>query len=130
MCGITGWVSYHRNLTHEQAVIDAMTETMSCRGPDAEGTWTTQEAALGHRRLAVIDLPGGAQPMHVSTPRGDVVMVYSGEAYNYTELREELIGKGERFTTDSDTEVVLRGYLRWGASGTCGNCWTTSCAGN
>jgi asparagine synthase (glutamine-hydrolysing) len=115
MCGITGWVSYHRNLTQEQGVIDAMTETMSCRGPDAEGTWTAPQAALGHRRLAVIDLPGGAQPMHIATPQGDVVMVYSGEAYNFTELRDELIGKGERFTTDSDTEVVLRGYLRWGA---------------
>jgi asparagine synthase (glutamine-hydrolysing) len=115
MCGITGWVSYHRNLTHEQAAIEAMTETMSCRGPDAEGTWTAPQAALGHRRLAVIDLPGGAQPMHITTPQGDVVMVYSGEAYNFTELREELIGKGERFSTDSDTEVVLRGYLAWGA---------------
>ncbi|MBP2323701.1 asparagine synthase (glutamine-hydrolyzing) [Kibdelosporangium banguiense] len=112
MCGITGWVSYRRNLTHEQATLDAMTETMSCRGPDAAGTWTTPQAALGHRRLAVIDLPGGAQPMQI----GDVVMVYSGEAYNFTELREELIGKGERFTTDSDTEVVLRGYLTWGAA--------------
>ena len=115
MCGITGWVSYQRNLTHEQATIDAMTETMSCRGPDAAGTWVAQDAALGHRRLAVIDIPGGAQPMSISTPQGDVAMVYSGEAYNYTELRDELRRRGHRFRTESDTEVVLHGYLEWGA---------------
>ncbi|HEY6575672.1 MAG TPA: asparagine synthase (glutamine-hydrolyzing) [Mycobacterium sp.] len=114
MCGITGWVDFARDLTRERDVIDAMTLTMACRGPDASGVWVQRHAALGHRRLAVIDLPGGAQPMSVSTPRGDVVMVYSGEAYNFTELREELIAKGERFQTSSDTEVVLRGYLQWG----------------
>ncbi len=114
MCGITGWVSYDRDLTQQQAAIDAMTETMSCRGPDAEGTWVARDAALGHRRLAVIDIPGGAQPMSVPTPNGDVAMVYSGETYNFTELRAELEARGEKFTTSSDTEVVLRGYLRWG----------------
>jgi len=114
MCGITGWVDFARDLARERDVIDAMTLTMACRGPDASGVWVKGHAALGHRRLAVIDLPGGAQPMSVSTPRGDVVMVYSGEAYNFTELREELIAKGERFQTSSDTEVVLRGYLQWG----------------
>ncbi|MGY4652764.1 asparagine synthase (glutamine-hydrolyzing) [Mycobacterium sp. URHB0021] len=114
MCGITGWVDFARDLARERDVIDAMTLTMACRGPDASGVWVKGHAALGHRRLAVIDLPGGAQPMSVSTPRGDVVMVYSGEAYNFTELRDELIAKGERFQTSSDTEVVLRGYLQWG----------------
>ena len=114
MCGITGWVDFARDLTRERDVIDAMTLTMACRGPDASGVWVEGHAALGHRRLAVIDLPGGAQPMSVSTPRGEVVMVYSGEAYNFTELRDELIAKGERFQTSSDTEVVLRGYLQWG----------------
>jgi asparagine synthase (glutamine-hydrolysing) len=114
MCGITGWVAYQHDLTQQQATIDAMTETMSCRGPDAEGTWVARAAALGHRRLAVIDIPGGAQPMAVSTPQGDVAMVYSGEVYNFTELRAELEKRGEKFTTSSDTEVVLRGYLHWG----------------
>ncbi len=114
MCGIAGWVSYHRNLTGQSPVLDAMTETMACRGPDAGATWADRHAALGHRRLAVIDLPGGAQPMVVPTPDGDVVMVYSGETYNYTELRDELRRRGHRFTTDSDTEVVLRGYVEWG----------------
>ncbi len=114
MCGIAGWVAFERDLTKEGVAIDAMTKTMSCRGPDAEGSWFDSRAGLGHRRLAVIDLPGGVQPMSVSTPNGDVAMVYSGEVYNFAELRKELIGIGERFTTSGDTEVVLRGYLRWG----------------
>ena len=114
MCGITGWVAFDQNVTRVRPLIDAMTETMSCRGPDASGVWSDQNASLGHRRLAVIDIPGGAQPMSVSTPNGEVAMVYSGEAYNFKELRDELIRKGERFETSSDTEVVLRGYLHWG----------------
>jgi asparagine synthase (glutamine-hydrolysing) len=114
MCGITGWVDFSRDLTRECTALDVMTETMACRGPDARGVWSDRHAALGHRRLAVIDLPGGAQPMSVATPNGDVAMVYSGEAYNFTELRAELVAGGERFHTVSDTEVVLRGYLRWG----------------
>jgi asparagine synthase (glutamine-hydrolysing) len=114
MCGITGWISFDRDLTRERDVLDAMTQTMACRGPDASGTWVDGPAALGHRRLAVIDLEGGAQPMSVRTPAGEVVLVYSGEAYNFTELRDELRQAGERFETSSDTEVVLRGYLRWG----------------
>jgi asparagine synthase (glutamine-hydrolysing) len=116
MCGITGWISFERDLTRRRDVVDAMTQTMACRGPDAAGTWIDGPAALGHRRLAVIDIEGGAQPMSVATPEGEVVLVYSGEAYNYTELRDELRRAGERFRTSSDTEVVLRGYLRWGTA--------------
>jgi asparagine synthase (glutamine-hydrolysing) len=114
MCGITGWVSFDRDLTAEGTTLHAMTETMACRGPDDRGTWTQGPAALGHRRLAIIDLPGGRQPMSVDTREGTVALVYSGEAYNFTELRRELEGRGHRFTTDSDTEVVLHGYLEWG----------------
>ena len=114
MCGMTGWVAFSRDLTRERNVIEAMTETMACRGPDAAGSWIRRDVALGHRRLAVIDLAGGAQPMVVSTPSGDVAMVYTGEAYNFTELRRELVAKGHSFDTSSDTEVVLRGYLQWG----------------
>src|SRR3954449_2786881 len=106
MCGITGWISFERDLAREREVLDAMTETMACRGPDAAGTWAQGPAALGHRRLAVIDIEGGTQPMSVRTPAGEVALVYSGEAYNYRELRDELSAAGERFTTSSDTEVV------------------------
>ena len=117
MCGITGWVSFGRDLRAgqaNQATLDAMTETMACRGPDDRGTWTTRHAALGHRRLAIIDLPGGRQPMSLDTPDGPLAIVYSGETYNFTELRAELVSRGHRFTTDSDTEVVLHAYLEWG----------------
>ncbi|GHJ39183.1 asparagine synthase (glutamine-hydrolyzing) [Streptomyces sp. TS71-3] len=114
MCGITGWVSFDRDLGASAETLDAMTETMACRGPDDRGTWISGPAALGHRRLAIIDLPGGRQPMSVDTPEGPVAMVYSGEAYNFTELRRELAGRGHAFRTDSDTEVVLRGYVEWG----------------
>ncbi|GAA3044472.1 asparagine synthase (glutamine-hydrolyzing) [Streptomyces glomeratus] len=114
MCGITGWVSYERDLRGEGATLDAMTETMACRGPDDRGTFTDRPAALGHRRLAIIDLPGGRQPMTVETPNGTVALVYSGEVYNFTGLRRELKARGHRFTTDSDTEVVLHAYLAWG----------------
>ncbi|MEV0445398.1 asparagine synthase (glutamine-hydrolyzing) [Streptomyces spectabilis] len=114
MCGITGWVSFDRDLRTEGRVLDAMTETMACRGPDDRGTWAEGPAALGHRRLAIIDLPGGRQPMTATTPGGTVALVYSGETYNFTELRAELAGLGHAFTTASDTEVVLRGYLQWG----------------
>jgi asparagine synthase (glutamine-hydrolysing) len=116
MCGITGWVAFRADLRGEQATVDAMTETMACRGPDDRGTFVTEHAALGHRRLAIIDLPGGRQPMTVDTPDGPVALVYSGEAYNFTELREELAGRGHRFETSSDTEVVLHAYLEWGTA--------------
>ncbi|MEU3737923.1 asparagine synthase (glutamine-hydrolyzing) [Streptomyces sp. NPDC032198] len=114
MCGITGWVSFDRDLRSASGMLDTMTETMSCRGPDDRGTWIEGPAGLGHRRLAIIDLPGGRQPMTVRTPHGTVALVYSGETYNFTELRRELAGRGHEFTTESDTEVVLRGYLEWG----------------
>src|SRR4051812_36862360 len=104
MCGITGWVSFERDLARERDTLEAMTETMACRGPDAAGIWVAGPAALGHRRLAVIDIEGGRQPMSVATPAGEVALVYSGEAYNFVELREELRRAGERFETASDTE--------------------------
>ncbi|MFE7898209.1 asparagine synthase (glutamine-hydrolyzing) [Streptomyces sp. NPDC057424] len=114
MCGIVGWIAFRHDLQKERPVLDAMTATMVCRGPDAGGTWVSPRAALGHRRLSVIDLEGGVQPMTVDTPDGPVVLTYSGEAYNFRELRDELRRRGHEFRTSSDTEVVLRGYLEWG----------------
>jgi asparagine synthase (glutamine-hydrolysing) len=114
MCGITGWVAFDDDLTRHRGVVEAMTATMARRGPDDTGVWIEPRVALGHRRLAVIDLAGGRQPMVARTPDGPVTIVYSGETYNYVELRERLRAAGHVFATDSDTEVVLRGYLEWG----------------
>jgi asparagine synthase (glutamine-hydrolysing) len=112
MCGIAGWVDFSRDLASEHGTAQAMTETMSCRGPDDRGLWLSPHAILGNRRLAVIDVEGGHMPM---TAEGPVVITYSGEIYNFVELRAELAAKGHRFRTRSDTEVVLHGYLEWGA---------------
>jgi len=116
VCGITGWVDFTRDLRAERAAIEAMTATMENRGPDAGGVWCGEHAAIGHRRLSVIDLAGGQQPMRVGLGRSDdTVLTYSGEVYNFTELRGELTALGHEFVTRSDTEVVLRAYLQWGA---------------
>jgi asparagine synthase (glutamine-hydrolysing) len=117
MCGITGWVDFGRDLRNERAAIVDMTATMICRGPDAGGVWCSPHAAIGHRRLAVIDLPGGEQPMHApgTGAGGEVVLTFSGEIYNFTELRRELTARGHLFRTSSDTEVLLHSYLEWGA---------------
>jgi asparagine synthase (glutamine-hydrolysing) len=117
MCGIVGWVDYARDLRREAATVRAMTATMALRGPDAEGVWLAENAGLGHRRLAVIDLPTGAQPMTVERDGAVLAAItYSGEVYNFRELREELRGYGHQFRTASDTEVVLHAYLQWGES--------------
>ena len=118
MCGITGWVDFERDLAGERQILEVMNRTMACRGPDAAGLWLAPHAALGHRRLAVIDIEGGRQPMSAGDAAvGDgpaAVMTYSGEAYNYRELKAELAAAGHRFVTESDTEVVLHAYLEWG----------------
>ncbi|MFC9125307.1 asparagine synthase (glutamine-hydrolyzing) [Streptomyces sp. NPDC057099] len=120
MCGIAGWADVGLDLTREVDGVERMVRTMACRGPDAAGIHVGTHAVLGHRRLAIIDLEGGRQPMAApepDRPAGDrpaVVLSYSGEVYNFRELREELRGFGHTFRTRSDTEVVLRAYLQWG----------------
>jgi asparagine synthase (glutamine-hydrolysing) len=117
MCGIVGWVDYERDLSRERAVTQAMTDTMACRGPDDEGVWLDRHAAIGHRRLSIIDLPGGRQPMTATEQdRTLAVLTFSGEIYNYQELRTELATRGHAFRTQSDTEVLLRSYVEWGAA--------------
>jgi asparagine synthase (glutamine-hydrolysing) len=84
MCGITGWVDYGRDLHGQEPVLAQMVATMACRGPDAEGMWIAPQVALGHRRLSVIDIEGGRQPMSVAAEgRTVAVITYSGEVYNY-----------------------------------------------
>lgn len=114
MCGIAGWVDWERDLSHQGAMIENMISTLRHRGPDAQGIWLSPRAALGHRRLIVIDPEGGLQPMVYKPSDHSYVLTYNGEIYNFRELRKELEFKGHKFRSQSDTEVLLRSYLEWG----------------
>lgn len=108
MCGIAGFVG-----SGDRGVLERMTRRLAHRGPDAEGYHIEGPVHLGHRRLSILDLSGGAQPM--STPDGKLTIVFNGEIYNHAELRAELEAAGCSFLTDhSDTEVLLHGYREWG----------------
>lgn len=114
MCGITGWVDLEHDISGEREIIERMTATLAKRGPDAEGVYLSRHAAIGHRRLSVVDLEGGKQPM--LRRRGDktYVITYNGELYNTPELRQELCSLGHVFSSTSDTEVLLRSFMQWG----------------
>jgi len=111
MCGIAGLFDTTGQRAFDPALIRRMTDVIAHRGPDGDGVHLAPGLALGHRRLAIIDLSGGAQPMH--TPDGELSVVFNGEIYNFLELRAELEAKGARFTTRSDTEVLLHGWRIW-----------------
>lgn len=96
----------------DMAVVERMSERVAHRGPDGCGTWHADGIAFGHRRLAIIDLDSGGQPM--TCDGGRFAITYNGELYNFREIRREMEALGDRFTTASDTEVVLRAYVRWG----------------
>jgi asparagine synthase (glutamine-hydrolysing) len=115
VCGIAGLCSWEHNQTRNNQIVQAMTAALGHRGPDASDIWTGEHAALGHTRLAIVDLTGGTQPMVVSRPGGGpVALTFSGEIYNHAELRHVLTRAGQQFHTRSDTEVVARAYLVWG----------------
>jgi asparagine synthase (glutamine-hydrolysing) len=114
MCGIAGIVSFRKSLKHCRSELDSMVATLELRGPDSAGIWMDQHAAIGHRRLAVIDLDGGHQPMIAEVSKKQIVLTFAGEIYNFIELRNELKRFGHTFRTRSDTEVILRGYIEWG----------------
>jgi len=112
MCGIAGIIAQTRGRPVDTALVGRMTDALAHRGPDASGVWSAPGIALGHRRLAIIDLAGSEQPM-VSAD-GRLVITFNGEIYNYRELRRELQGEGFTFRTSGDTEVILAAYARWG----------------
>ena len=112
MCGFVGFASAKHNAEDAKKTVKAMADLIAHRGPDGGGFYVDGRAALGHRRLSIIDLTGGAQPMF--NEDGSLVIVYNGEAYNFMELREQLIAAGHTFATQSDTEVLLHGYEQWG----------------
>lgn len=113
MCGITGWASFQKDLRTSDRILKLMTQTLNKRGPDDENIWCSEHIAFGHRRLAVIDLIGGKQPMKKVHDGANYVITYNGELYNTEELRKELQNRGHVFTTHSDTEVLLTAYIEW-----------------
>ncbi|HVG30153.1 MAG TPA: asparagine synthase (glutamine-hydrolyzing) [Pyrinomonadaceae bacterium] len=112
MCGICGTYNPAGVGPEDHALVGRMMERLEHRGPDGDGSWAGSQAVLGHRRLAIIDLAGGRQPLFNET--GDVGVILNGEIYNYRELRRELSDAGHRFATASDTEVIVHGYEEWG----------------
>lgn len=117
MCGITGWIDWEMDLTQQRPILEGMVKTLSRRGPDAAGTWLSTRAALGHRRLIVVDPEGGGQPMTRRRGERTYTITYNGELYNTLELRRELEARGHTFLTrNSDTEVLLVAYMEWGTA--------------
>ena len=110
MCGITGFTSKRAD---KAEILTAMMDAIAHRGPDGAGQYIDEQVALGHRRLSILDLEGGKQPMF--NEDGRLVVVFNGEIYNFQALRTELQAAGHTFATDhSDTEVLLHGYEEWG----------------
>src|SRR4051812_36226588 len=118
MCGFCGVLSHrHENETELQSTVAAMSHTLAHRGPDRSSAWVDASAgiALGHERLAVLDLsPCGDQPMHSAS--GRYVIAYNGEIYNHEVLRRELASRGATFHGTSDTEVLLSAFEHWGVA--------------
>ncbi|MGE0635303.1 MAG: asparagine synthase (glutamine-hydrolyzing) [Bacteroidia bacterium] len=112
MCGITGIIHFDRDREVELNRLKKITDIISYRGPDGQGFYANKNVGLGHRRLSIIDLSSGNQPMYNDDK--SIVVVLNGEIYNYVELREELSKKGYLFHTSSDTEVLIKAYEEWG----------------
>jgi asparagine synthase (glutamine-hydrolysing) len=112
MCGIAGIFHLSVPKPVDPARVRAMTEVLAHRGPDGSGVWTAPGVGFGHRRLSIIDLQGGAQPM--LTRDGQVSVTYNGEIYNFRDVRGELEKSGHVFETSSDTEVILAAWRQWG----------------
>ena len=117
MCGIFGWL-LPSDRQPGRDVLESLTNRLAHRGPDGSGFWSgktengSHQIDFGHRRLSIIDIEGGAQPM--ASNDGKITLVFNGEIYNYIELRDELKGVGHVFRTASDTEVVIEAYRAWG----------------
>jgi asparagine synthase (glutamine-hydrolysing) len=112
VCGIVGWFDLKGHRTADRALVHAMSDAIRHRGPDGEGHHFEPGVGFGHRRLAVIDLVTGDQPM--LSPDKSICLIFNGEIFNFKELRRELEQRGHRFATQSDTEVILEAWLEWG----------------
>lgn len=112
MCGIAGYLHFDKERNSDLALIKKMADIISYRGSDAEGYYVHKNIAFGHRRLSIIDLSTGDQPMFSDDK--SIVLIFNGEIYNYIELREELKKSGYSFKTTSDSEVIIQAYREWG----------------
>ena len=111
MCGFTGFSTADTSFDHQSA-IKSMADAIAHRGPDSEGLFSDGHVSLGFRRLSIIDLENGAQPMY--NEDNSLVLCFNGEIYNHNELREELRAAGHTFRNRADSEVLLHGYEEWG----------------
>jgi len=111
MCGICGIYSFKGEPVYSD-LLERMTSALKHRGPDGTGRYVSGRVALGHRRLSIIDIEGGAQP--ITNEDESLHLIFNGEIYNFVELRDELEKKGHIFKTRSDTEVIIHGYEEWG----------------
>lgn len=109
MCGIVGFIDKSKN---KKKIIKDMADLIEHRGPDSSGYYTNDEVAFGFRRLSIIDLSDGSQPIY--NEKEDKLIFFNGEVYNYESIRKELIDKGHKFKTNTDTEVILHGYEEYG----------------
>ena len=114
MCGIAGYFALQPRRLAPREVLERMVDLVRHRGPDAGGVYLDERAALGHRRLSIIDLASGQQPL--SDASGSLWVTFNGEIFNYVELREELIARGRVFRTRSDTETIVQAYAEYGPS--------------
>jgi asparagine synthase (glutamine-hydrolysing) len=112
MCGIAGRVNYDPFRPVDRDVLEAMTDSLAHRGPDASGYHIAPGVGLGHRRLSIIDLSTGDQPL--CNEDGTIWTIFNGEIYNFADVRKELVAHGHRFKTGSDTEIIVHGYEQWG----------------
>jgi asparagine synthase (glutamine-hydrolysing) len=112
MCGIAGFWHFDSDRQADIGVLKQMTDSMKYRGPDGSGYVVNKNLAFGHRRLSIIDLASGEQPMFNLDK--SIALIFNGEIYNYIEIREELMVAGYQFTTASDSEVIIKAYEHWG----------------
>ena len=114
MCGIVGWSNLKNNIRDYSDIMDEMIDTLKLRGPDSAGLKTYNHALMGHRRLIIVDPTGGMQPMTKIINNKEYTICYNGELYNTEEVRADLISKGYKFESYSDTEVLLTSYIEYG----------------
>src|SRR5256885_17039656 len=112
MCGICGIIGTAFAPTDTKVIVRSMSQRIAHRGPDGEGFWHTPHGPLGPRRLAIIDVAGGRQPMF--NENNQIGIVFNGEIYNFAELTRQLLARGHTFRTRSDTEALIHAYEEWG----------------